>query len=472
MTCRNTRALSHLQATFIDSHYHSHMMRAFCDRAPLLLLVLVSAAISTSCQTPAGTLPTGTPLPLQIVDHLPMRAGIPIRAELIYPAYSDNQLLLPAKTIFIGTVTELRSDHSRRVQARVNGDFTPFHIPVVRFTQVVLADGTALPINAGPATDGAPILRLNAPPPRKGGFIHKQWDAGMEILHSQISVFTAPEKADRLLQFFYHQLPYHPERIEKGTAWTVETTEPLSIPAEHAVANTPTPSDPKPTTSGGAASPPDDHGPTNWTIQAYLSDTLTSATAKTGQPIKAVVAEPVYNPDHTIAVPQGSLVVGAITQAKPGRSFARAGTLRFDFKQVILPSGQSQNVQAALTGADAATDAKLAMNSEGRVKPTPQDKIVVPLLLAFLATRPLDEDVEGQAGRNFVGANGFGLAGNFIALAGGSAKFSAGIGAYGTAVAVYRRWIAHGKDVTFARDTRIVVEATPRGSTVLKLPSR
>jgi hypothetical protein len=425
------------------------------------LLLLLSTAIVASAQTPAGILPAGTPLPLQIVDHLPMRTGEAIRAELIYPAYADNQLLLPAKTIFIGTVTELHSDHSRRIQARINGDFTPFHIPVVRFSQVVLADGTALPINAGPATDGALILRLTAPPPRKGGFIHKQWDAGMEILHSQIAVFTAPEKGDRLLQFVYHQLPYHPERIEKGTAWTIETTEPLSIPSEPALASASTVSAKPPVSAA------DDSRPT-WTIQAYLTAPLSSATAKTGQSIQAAVAEPVYNRDHTIAVPQGSLVVGAITQSKPARSFARAGTLHFDFKQVILRGGETRNVQASLTGADAASDARLAMDSEGRVKPAPQDKIVVPLLLAYLATRPLDEDRDFQGGRNFVGANGFGLVGNIIGLAGGSANVATGIGAYGTAVSVYRRWIAHGKEVTFARDTRIVVEATPRGSAVLK----
>ena len=147
-----------------------------------------------------------------------MRSGDPIRAELLYPVYINNQILLPAKTTFIGTITELRSDHSRRIQARINGDFTPFHIPVIRFSQVVLADGTVLPINAGPTADGAPILSLTAPLPRKGDFIHKHWDTGMEILPSQIAVFTAPEKSDRLLQFFYHQLPYHPERIERGTA--------------------------------------------------------------------------------------------------------------------------------------------------------------------------------------------------------------------------------------------------------------
>jgi len=343
------------------------MIRLPLPRATSLLLLL-SATVFVSCQTPAGILPAGTPLPLQIVGHLPMRLGEAFRAELLYPVYVDNQILLPAKTIFIGTVTELHSDHSRRIQARINGDFTPFHIPVVRFSQVVLADGTGLPISAGPATDGASILRLTAPPPRKGGFVRKQWDTGMEILHSQISVFTAPEKGDRLLQLVYHQLPYHPERIEKGTAWTIETTEPLSIPAEPALASTPANATKTPTPA-----PPDNGRPT-WTIQAYLSDPLSSATARTGQPIQAVVAEPVYNRDHTIAVPQGALVIGAVTQAKPARSFARAGTLHFDFRQVVLPGGQTRNVQASLTGADATSAAKLAMDSEGRVKPAPEER--------------------------------------------------------------------------------------------------
>ena len=108
------------------------------------------------------------------------------------------------------------------------------------------------------------------------------------------------------------------------------------------------------------------------------------------------------------------------------------------------------------------------MNSEGKVNPKPQDKIVVPLLLAMLATRPLDDDLEGQAARNTVGANGFGFAGNIIGLAGGSAKISAGIGAYGTAVAIYRRWIARGREVTFAQDTRLVLQTTPRKAAVLK----
>jgi len=393
-----------------------------------------------------------------------MHAGEPIRGQLIYPVCADNAVALPEKTVVLGTVTALKADHARRVQARLNADFTPFHTPVVHFTEILLADGTKLPIATEEATDGAPILRLTAPPPQEGGFISRQWHAGLQLLKDRTSFITAPEKTDRLLQFVYHQLPYHPERIDEGTAWTIETTAPVSLVPQ------PTP------TLASASDPPEQpahnagkvSGRPNWIVQAYLSERLDSTTAKAGQQIHAIVAEPVFNADHSIAVPQGAIVNGAVTEAKPARSFGRAGTLAFNFKSITLPGGQTQNVQAAVTGADSDAAAKLAMNSEGRVKQKPPDKITVPLLLGLLATRPLDEDVEGGAGRNAVGANGLGFAGNLIALAGGSAQFAAGIGAYGTAVAVYRRWIAHGHNVSFVRDTRIVLEATPRSAAVLK----
>jgi hypothetical protein len=446
------------------------MTRSLVRHALLLSFLLL--ALGARSQTPKATLPAGTPLPVMIDNHLPMRAGQPIRARLIYPVYADNTLIFPEKTILSGTVTELRSNHSQRVNARINGDFTPFHIPVVRFTQITLADGTSLPLTTSTATDGAPLIRLVAPPPRKGGFIRKQWDSGVQILKDQIATFTAPDKGDRLLQLFYHQLPYHPERIEKGTAWTVETAEPVSVPSQPASPSTATTASSKPTSpqQQETAIAEERGGRPTWLIQAYLRDQLTSATAKSGQTIEAIVAEPVYNPDHTIAVPQGATIIGAITQAKPARSFARAGALGFDFKQIVLPGGETQNVQAALTGADSASSADLAMSSEGKVKPKPKDKIVVPLILAFLATRPLDSEHGNSnlAGKNFVGANGFGLVGNIVSIAKGSPNVAVGIGAYGAAVSLYRRWIAHGKEVTFARDTRIVLQTTPRNAAVLK----
>lgn len=428
-------------------------------RRPSFLLLLLLTSCSALCQTPVINLPAGTPLPVQIDDHLPMRVGQEIRAHLIYPVYVDNTLVLPAKTIVNGTVTALRSNHSRRVSARLRCDFTPFYTPVVRFTGLTLADGSTLSIATGTATDGAPIYRLVAPPPRKGGFIHQQWDNGIQILRDKLAIFTGPNKQDRLVQLLYSQLPYHPQRIEKNTAWTVETSEPISISPQPTVAAASLP-EPIP-----AAAPKDDNTQT-WIIQAYLGEQLSSATSKSGQEIKATVAEPIYNPDHTVAVPEGATMIGAVTQAKPARMFGRAGALHFDFRQLVLPTGATQNVQASLTGADSAADQKLALDSEGRVRPKPQDKILVPFILLTLAARPLDED---QAlSKNALASNSLGVIGFIIGTAAGQPNIAAGIGYYGAAIAIYERWIKRGREVTFARDTRLVLQTTPRHSTLLQ----
>jgi hypothetical protein len=415
--------------------------------------------------------PSGTPLPVQIDEHLSMKVGEPVRAHLLYAVYSGDTLLIPEKTILMGTVVGLRSNRSRRIHARLNGDFTPFHIPVVRFTQIILSDGTSLPLVTAAVTDGAPVYRLVAVPPHKGGIIRQQVDIGIQIVRDDLSIFTAPDKTDRLVQFLYHQLPYHPERIEKGTAWTLETSEPFVLPA-HAF------NQPVDVASAGAAkskSPAKEvelasEGPPTWILQSYLADELDSATAHVGQPIKAVVAEPIFNADKTVAVPQGATLIGAVTQVRRARSFGRAGVLRFDFRQIILPGDPPQNVQASMVGADSAGK-DLSLNSEGQVKSRPKDKISIPLILVFLASRPLDEGEHGassnQFGKNFVGSNGFGLVGRIIGIAGGPPAVAAGIGYYGAALAFYDRWIARGPQVTFARDTRIVLQTTPRRSAVL-----
>jgi hypothetical protein len=411
------------------------------------------------CQ--ASTLPAGTPLAVQIDDHLPMRVGQPIRAELIYSVYADNKLVLPEKTILEGTITALRSDHSRRVTARLRADFTPFYIPVVRFTAIRLDDGITLPIVTGTATDGAPIYRLVPPPPRKGGFIHQQFDNGVLVLRDQLSFFTAPGKRDRFTQLLYTQLPYHPQRIQKGTAWTVETAASISIPPQ---------SVPAPVVPTKPATRPADSS--TWIVNAYLTDKLSSATSKSGQTIHATVAEPIFNPDHTIAVPEGATLVGAVTQARPARRFGRVGVLHFDFRQLVLPSGKTQNVQAAVTSADSSAAQNLAMDSEGQVKPKPQDKVIVPLLLIALAASPLHQDRDDgdrELFRKNAGAsNSIGLIGFIVGTASGSANVAAGFGAYGAALSLYNRWIKRGGEVSFARNTRIVVQTTARRSQVLK----
>jgi len=395
-----------------------------------------------------------------------MRVGQPIRGELIYPVYVDNTLVLPAKTIITGTVVALHSNHSRRISARLRGDFTPFNTPIVRFTGITLADGSTRTITTGTATDGAPIYRLVAPPPRKGGFVRQQWNNGFQIFRDRLAIVTGPNKRDRLVQFLYTQLPYHPQRIEKNTAWTVETSEPISIPPQTTVVATAVSQPPI------QAALPQDGVSQTWIIQAYLDEKLSSDTSKSGQEIKATVAEPIYNPDHTIAVPQGATLIGAVTQAKPARRFGRAGALHFDFRQLVLPTGTTQNVQASLTGADSAAGQNLALDSEGQVKPKPQDKLLVPFALLVLAARPLDVDRgdggSGAFGKNAVASNSLGIIGFIVGTAAGQRNLAAGIGYYGAAISIYERWIKRGREVSFARDTRLVLQTTPRRSMPLQ----
>jgi hypothetical protein len=438
-----------------------------------LLLVLAMLPAAALCQTDAGTVPSGTPLALTIDAPLPMRNGQPVRAHLLYPIYADNKLLLAKGATVTGSVVALRPDRSRRVHAMLGGDFTPFHKPVVRFTQITLADGSNVPLASSAAADGAPIYRAVAPAPSSGGFLHRELEAGLTVARNDGAIFLAPGKGDRLLQFLYTQIPYHPEHIDKGTSWTVETTAALDLPpqpAPPAIAARPSR---KP--HFWEPRPPQPEAPTKdagWIIQANLTDTISSESSASGQAIRAVVAEPIYNADHTIAVPQGATLIGSVTRARPARSFGRAGELSFSFRQLMLPNAATQTVETRLTGADSAAD--IALNSEGNPKSKPQDKVSVPLFLALLAARPLDQDHHDggngdQLGKNGTGgAAGLGLVGTVVGLAGGSPYAAAGIGYWGAARAVYSRWIARGQKIAFARDTRIVVETTPRRSSPME----
>jgi hypothetical protein len=442
-------------------------------RASIFVLALLPTALL--CQSEAATVPAGTPLALSIDQNYPMRDGQPIRAHLLYPIYADNQLLLPADTVVTGSVVDLRSDHSRRVNAMLGGDFTPFHTPEVRFTEIILPDGDKIPFSSGTAAKGTQIYRAVAPPPSKGGFVHQEFNTGLSVARSDLAIYIAPGKGDRLLQWIYGRLPYHPQRIEKGTSWTIETTAALDLPAQPAPPVEPEqPPARKPhfwEQPAPAPTPPDNKSA--WIVQANLSDTISSETSKTGQTIQAVVAEPIYNPDHTIAVPQGATLVGAVTQAKPARHFGRTGALSFSFKQLILPDAQTQTVETRLTGAD--SDQNIALNSEGQAKSKPQDKLAIPIILALMAARPLDQerhrDGDGGPGpgKNGVGgAAGLGLVGTIVGIAGGSPYAAAGIGYWGAARAIYSRWIARGQKITFAKDTRIVVETTARRAAPIK----
>ncbi len=426
------------------------------------LLPILMVASGLVAQEALVQVPVATPLAVQLGNHVPMKKGEPLDCRLLYPVYVDNRLVIPAGSIVRGEVVGLKPDESRRIHARLWGDFTPYHIPVVRFDQVVFPDGLLKQIVSNNTTDGAPVLHLSTPASEgPHSFVAQQFDRVKQSAKDTMALVTTPGRKDRLVQLFYRQLPYHPERIETATMWTAELAQPLALNPYEVAANQTTSqaaeSNPHPASSK-VETPSDEKSA--WRLRAYLKQTISSANEKPGDTFEAVVAEPIYRPDHTLAVPEGSILVGMITQAKPARFFGRGGKLRFDFREMRFPDAQVQHVQGSLAAADSSKTQQLQLDSEGGAQPKSENRVIVPVVLTFLAGRALDDD-GNFAANAAVSSNGFGLVGRVVGIVSGSRDLAAGLGFYAAGLSVYERWLVHGKNVVFTKNTRIEVTTTP-----------
>ena len=447
--------------------------------------------------------PAGTPLPVVLGKHVPMRKGVLLNCKLLHAVYADNHKVIPKGSLVKGMVVALKADESRRWHARLWGDFTPFHTPIVHFDEVVLPDGEAEQIISDDAANGAPVLQLATPVKLTAhSLIARQIAQAKQQLKDTVRLVTAPGRMDRLTQFVYQQLPYHPERIEAGTMWTATLVKPLmmtaTLPGPAPVAKPklvvakkhPHPiellkrPDPAPQTAAKAAKPAGagsaakkpataaapDIGEKPLKLDAYLEQTISSANEKMGNTFDARVAKPVFNANHTIAIPEGAVLVGTITEAKPAKIFGRSGKLRFDFRELKMPGeATSQRVLGTLAGADTNGAQNLKIDVEGGVQSKPKNRIIVPLVLTFLAGRAMDGD-GSAAGHAAVASNGFGIIGRVVGIAVGSRGLAAGIGFYAAGLSVATRWIMRGQNVTFVKNTRIEVTTTSRPN-LLPVPS-
>lgn len=171
----------------------------------------------------------GTNLQVQITRHFPMKAGEIVEGRLLHPIFVQGQLAVPKNTTLCGTVVTLKPDTSTRWQGRLRGDFTPFHTAQVQFNQLLLPSGAVAIFTSG-ATSGAPVLHLGTTGTKATqSLIARYWSQTKSQLHDRVAYFTAPGLGDRALQLLYHQLPYHPERIEANTMWSFELTAPLRL---------------------------------------------------------------------------------------------------------------------------------------------------------------------------------------------------------------------------------------------------
>ncbi|HEY1964798.1 MAG TPA: hypothetical protein VGG59_07700 [Acidobacteriaceae bacterium] len=398
---------------------------------------------------PSLSIPAEVPLRLEITHTITLKTGELFQGRLTEPVYGPNRLLLPAGTAADGVISATpAADRGTRVNAKLDGDFTPLRVPVIRVTQLVLSpSGAVLPVDAVGGMRNAATITLGAHRPpssiksRVKAMIHQQIQQVRDMIHN-------PHKGDWAKQLLYSQLPYHPQRVWAGSQFDAVLREPLRLPLVSASAPIPT-ADAVDLTSGN--------------MQARLTAGISSATSKKGDPVSAVLVKPFCNPQGSLMLPAGTSLNGVVLQARPARSFARNGRLRFSFRSVGTPgpSGAGQRIESGLASIQGQKGQNVALDEEGGTHAKPdKGRFLAPLVLGVMAAASQDDDA-GIA-RQGVTSNGFGLAARIVTMATASRDASTGFAVYAFGKSIYRRYIATGHQVSFPTNTELSINLSGR----------
>ncbi len=422
-------------------------------RFPLSLCALPLLPL---CAASAQTL-SAPVVRVQIDSPTKFKAGETVRAHTVEPLFVHNRLAIPSGTVVEGSIAQLSpASHRRRLDAKLHGDFTPLREATIRFDRIVLKDSNSIPIHAALAEESSSVVVFHSRDSKKGSLIHRTWSMVRGKKDQAISTFTAPGKAYRLKHLLYSQLPWHPESLQPGSEYDVTLLQP---PAFSAHADRPSPKTPKNKVEQSTI------------LHARLQTDLTSAKAKPGDPVVAVVTEPKLDANNQIEIPEGSLLRGNVLQASHAGKWGHNGALRFTFQKIEFPSGFQQSVTGVPNAVTGAAGANLAIDAEGGSKPQSNRGLMVPLGLGLLATSALTED-EASVGHAATSSNGFGLIGRIVAISTGSQIFGGTLGALATGRAFYSHFLAHGKDVVFPHNTEIQVDLGPNAHPVLSPSAR
>jgi hypothetical protein len=406
--------------------------------------------------TEAIIVSTGVPLHIRVTRTAHLHTGATVTGVLTESIYVRDRLVLPMGSIVSGTVTSYAPvEHIVREQALLNGDVTPLHDPVVEFTSVhLVAENVDVALDTRALIGATKLVRFSSA--KKPSLVHQAVTDAKARAHEAYEEIFGPDKKDRVLKLLYGELPYHPQRIWAGTQFLAD----LNAPATVALAAEPRVAESEVASLNGI------------TVNARLTGSLDSKTAKKGDTVTALVTAPVFDQGHKLILPEGAELDGLVSASKPARSFGRNGQLRFAIrgvKDLGQPAGRpKETVYGTLTGAEGSVGQNLTVDSEGNVQANPdKNRFVAPLLLAVTAMAGGHHDHDhdddgGGVGGSTVASNGFGLVARVIALTANNANVALGFGAYAFAKSIYFRFLIRGHEVTFQKDTEVEVTLSTR----------
>ena len=357
------------------------------------------------------------------------KVGEPVTANLVEPIYIGTTLAIPEGSKIVGHVSSIVPS-GRRVQRILGGDFTPPRTAAITFEQIVLSDGTVLPIRTD-VTIGIPDVQTARylPKSERPGFGQK--------VKQNFQPIAAPNKLQRLREAAIKSLPYHPEYIDQGTIFDATLLDPVT---------TPVPEQPLPDINLASS---------NY-VHLRLLTPLTSETVVNGTPIQAVISRPYYGPNHVLLYPAGTMVEGTVRNAVAAKKMKKNGFLLFSFNSAALPAGTPVRLNATVEGVQAPAGRGLAIGEEGDIaaKTSRFAQMRAPLALIAPSRAVTDSTLDKTAwSRATEGNKGFGLLGAGAAQA--SAATAIGFGYFGAASRIYGAFMAKGSDVELPAGTPI-----------------
>jgi hypothetical protein len=432
------------------------------------------------------------PIRLYLTQRLPKRQGAPVEAKVIDPVYAFDHQVIPSGAIVLGKVTSIRTITGwQRFNAIAGGDFTPLHTAGVEFTTLVLPDGRRMPLKTAETSGLNTILPARAaaqpaaPADQNNGILGAGKQQAKDAVHAQIgkiksipSIVRGPDKKERVEDYLVSRLPYHPQYVRKGTRFDAELTQPLDFGSE--------------SVSADSLAPVGTEPPLDSVAHARLITQLDSASAKQGEPVHAVLAEPVFSADHKLILPEGTRLDGVVVAANKARMFHRGGLLRFTFRDLELPPAVARiqsiapaapdrphqdaltvRTQANLQNAESDSKNGIKVDGEGGVQAKESKTRFLALAASFMVARTAGDNdairnqshqVVGQSqnigGRTLGGGLGFGLLG--MAISQTSRYVGSAFGYYGLARSFYSTIIARGAEVEFRKDAVIDVRFNSR----------
>jgi hypothetical protein len=355
--------------------------------------------------------------------------GQPITAKLLEPVYAGGDLAIPAGSTIRGHVSAISTPPHKRARRLLNGDFTPPKTAHVTFDQLVLSDGTTVPIHSDSSVGLGRVANSR--------YIPKAQRPGMrQKLKGAMAPLREPNKLQRLGEAVVTSLPYHPEYIDQGTVFDTALLAPVTLLA--------------PIQPDAASQQASDY------LRLHLLTPVNSSASTAGTQIEAVVSQPYYQADHQLLYPAGTKITGTVQKASSAGWMKKNGSIVFAFRSVQMPDGSTRDLHSTVGGIQAARSEGLDIGKEGEIKATTSTfaRFLAPVSLIGPSRAVADSTLQKTAwSRSGEGEKGFGLLGAGAAQA--SASTAIGFGYFGAAKRLCDAFITKGSNVELPVNTPI-----------------